>query len=230
MHLSRRDVLKVGAFGGAALLLPLERTVRAAPATPPRLAASRLPKPFTIPFAVPPVLQPWRVDDTTDFYKVYMQPFQAEIVPGLRTPLWGYNGSYPGPTVRASQGRPTVIRHVNNLPEQHPTLRYTPWTSVHLHGSPSLTPSTTATQATSRIPGSTRTTTTRTRRPAGRSGTTTTGSPHRRERADGAGRQYHLYDPLERSLPIPHGEYDLPLILSDAMFKPDGSLLFDNHD
>ena len=42
---------------------------------------------------------------------------------------------------------------------------------------------------------------------------------HRRERLHGPRAQYLLHDPLERaSLPIPHGDYDVPLILKDAMF------------
>ena len=36
--------------------------------------------------------------------------------------------------------------------------------------------------------------------------------------------------PGKRSLPIPHGEYDVPLIVSDLMFNADGSLLFDSSD
>ena len=30
------------------------------------------------------------------------------------------------------------MRQINNLPARHPDLNYTPWTSVHLHGSASL--------------------------------------------------------------------------------------------
>ena len=137
MSVSRRDVLKVGLFGGAALLLPLERTVGAAPATAPRLPTSRLPLPFTVPFVIPPVLTPTRSDATTDYYKIYMKPFTAEIIPGLQTPMFGYNDCYPGPTIHATKGREIVMRQVNNLPAVHPSLGYTPWTSVHLHGSPS---------------------------------------------------------------------------------------------
>ena len=41
--------------------------------------------------------------------------------------------------------------------------------------------------------------------------------------------QYHVIDPLEQSLPIPHGEYDVPLTVSDMMFQSSGSLLFDSN-
>ncbi len=41
---------------------------------------------------------------------------------------------------------------------------------------------------------------------------------------------YQLVDALEPSLPLPHGEYDVPLIVSDRMFNTDGSLLIDRND
>jgi FtsP/CotA-like multicopper oxidase with cupredoxin domain len=228
--ISRRDVLKMGVLGGAAVLLPLERTVHAQSASTGRLAASRLPKPFTIPFFVPPVLTPYLMDSTTDYYKVYMRAALAEIIPGLQTPVWGYNGIVPGPTVQVEQGRKTVMRHVNQLPGVHPTLRYTPWTSVHLHGSPSLP----------QFDGYASDITNPQQYKDYHYPNTPTartlwyhdhGVHHTAENVQmGLAAQYHLHDPLERSLPIPHGEYDLPLTVSDAMFNPDGSLLFDNHD
>jgi FtsP/CotA-like multicopper oxidase with cupredoxin domain len=46
----------------------------------------------------------------------------------------------------------------------------------------------------------------------------------------GLAAQYHVIGGLERSLPIPHGAYDVPLVVSDAMFNADGSLLFNTHD
>ena len=49
-----------------------------------------------------------------------------------------YDGTVPGPTIKVNQGRAAVVRHINALPDVHPTLGYKPWTSVHLHGSASL--------------------------------------------------------------------------------------------
>ena len=139
MTLSRRDMLKMGLLGGAAVALPLERTVRADSGPVNRIAASKLPAPFTIPFTAPSALVPYRTDATTDYYKVWMKPVQGDVLPGFKTPLWGYNGLVPGPTVHVQQGRKTVVRHVNTLPSQSPgRCGYTPWTSVHLHGSASL--------------------------------------------------------------------------------------------
>jgi spore coat protein A len=50
---------------------------------------------------------------------------QLEIIPGLPTAIWGYDGTYPGPTLVSRSGRRTVVRHHNELPV--PVV-------VHLHG------------------------------------------------------------------------------------------------
>ena len=229
MSLSRRDLMKLGVVGGAALALPLERTVSAKSSPQGRLASSRLPRPFTMQFRTPPVLRPYRTDATTDFYKVYMKPLQAEVVPGLQTPLWGYNGLVPGPTVKVAQGRRTVMRQVNNLPGKHPVLSYTPWTSVHLHGSPSL-PQYDGYASDITNPGQYKDYV----YPNTQTGRTLWyhdhGLHHTAENVlMGLAAQYQLVDPLERALPIPKGEFDVPLLVSDAMFASDGSLYFDNH-
>jgi FtsP/CotA-like multicopper oxidase with cupredoxin domain len=44
----------------------------------------------------------------------------------------------------------------------------------------------------------------------------------------GLAAQYHLHDSVEASLGIPMGRYDVPMILKDASFAPDGSLLYDD--
>jgi FtsP/CotA-like multicopper oxidase with cupredoxin domain len=44
----------------------------------------------------------------------------------------------------------------------------------------------------------------------------------------GLAAMYQLHDPLEQSLPIPHGRYDVPMILRDALFDSSGGLLYDD--
>jgi FtsP/CotA-like multicopper oxidase with cupredoxin domain len=39
---------------------------------------------------------------------------------------------------------------------------------------------------------------------------------------------YLLHDPHEQALPIPHGAYDVPLVIRDAMFTSSGELIFDD--
>ena len=41
---------------------------------------------------------------------------------------------------------------------------------------------------------------------------------------------YRIHDSLELSLPIPQGTYDVPLVVSDAMFDVNGELLYDDND
>ncbi|MEP7114756.1 MAG: multicopper oxidase family protein, partial [Ilumatobacteraceae bacterium] len=113
MTLSRRDVIKAGVFAGATLSLPLSRVVSGQSALDSRMAASKLPKPFTTPFAYPPVAVPVRTDDTTDYYALHMMPTSVEIVPGYQTMMFGYEGSVPGPTLKVNQGRRTVVRNCN---------------------------------------------------------------------------------------------------------------------
>jgi spore coat protein A len=84
-----------------------------------------LPKPYQVPLPVPATLKPSRVDGTTDYYEITQRPATAEILPGVRTPLWTYNGTFPGPTVVSRSGRRVVVRHTNRLPQ--PVV-------VHLHG------------------------------------------------------------------------------------------------
>src|SRR5215471_16640766 len=74
---------------------------------------------------VPPVLKPIRSDMTTDYYEIVQREAQIEIIPGLQTTLWGYEGVFPGPTIRAQRGRRVVVRHSNRL--SVPSV-------VHLHG------------------------------------------------------------------------------------------------
>ena len=81
--------------------------------------------PFQVPLPIMPVLAPTSTDATTDYYDITMQVGQREILSGRLTTIWGYNGLYPGPTIRATRDRTVVVRQVNNLQESM---------SVHLHG------------------------------------------------------------------------------------------------
>ena len=63
--ITRTKLLKLGgvalggaALGGAALMLPMERAAKTKLAISNRIPTSRLPKPFQLPFAVPPSRSP----------------------------------------------------------------------------------------------------------------------------------------------------------------------------
>jgi spore coat protein A len=80
---------------------------------------------FAVPLRVPVVLVPVRNDATTDHYEITQQKSETEIIPGLSTQVWGYNGMFPGPTIKSRRGRTVIVKHINQL--EIPTV-------VHLHG------------------------------------------------------------------------------------------------
>jgi spore coat protein A len=225
--LSRRDVLKVSLLGAAALALPWQRGVSAASTS--RLASSKLPLPYTVPFAAPPVLQPVATDATSDYYRITQTPFVGEILPGVRTPLWGYNGMVPGPTIKARRNRQTVVRQVNQLPARHPTLGYVPWTSTHLHGMPSK-PQYDGYASDISQPGQWKDYVYPNTSEARTLWYHDHAVHHTAENVYmGLAGQYQISDAAEQALPIPKGRYDVPIVLSDVTFAEDGSLLWDDN-
>ncbi|MGH3487208.1 MAG: multicopper oxidase family protein [Actinopolymorphaceae bacterium] len=93
----------------------------------PRLlpSAAQLPEPFTVPLPRVAALRSVRTDGTTDYYDLPLRVAEQEILPGLRTSIWGYAGQFPGPTIEARSGRRIVVRQRNDLPVPAVT---------HLHG------------------------------------------------------------------------------------------------
>ena len=230
MSLTRRDVIKAGVFAGAALSLPVSRVVSGQSSLGTRIAASKLPQPFSLPFKTPPNATRVRYDDTTDYYQVTMEQVVREVLPGYKTTFFAYNGSVPGPTFKIKQGRKTVVRFRNLLPKVHPTLGYEPTTSIHLHGSPSLPQFDGYANDTTR-PGQFKDY----HYPNTENARTLWYHDHAVHHTaenvyHGLLGQYQLRDDWEQSLPIPHEPYDFPLILGDALFSDDGSLLFSLSD
>ncbi len=178
---------------------------------------------FEVQLPVPPTLRPVRTDANTDYYEVVQRRARREILPGLKTTVWGYNGAFPGPTIRARRGRRVVVRHANRL--DVPTV-------VHLHGG--RTPSEHDGFPMDLIrPGRSRTYVyPNEQRPA-----TLWYHDHAMDRTGpnvwmGLAGMYILEDELEDRLPLPKGEHDVPLIIQGRKFGPDGELVYstDNHD
>jgi FtsP/CotA-like multicopper oxidase with cupredoxin domain len=77
--------------------------------------------PFREPLPIPPVLD-------GDHIRIPIREAEQQILPGRRTRLWTFGGSFPGPTVRRPAGRRTRVTFHHQLPEEAGEL------SVHLHG------------------------------------------------------------------------------------------------
>ncbi|MCX4648125.1 multicopper oxidase family protein [Streptomyces sp. NBC_01446] len=126
---NRRHVLGLGGALGLATAggLTLSGAMAHRPASTGNQLRSAvpLPKPYTVPLPIPPVLKPVATSGGADRYEITQRQVSAEILPGIRTGLWTYNGSFPGPTIESRRGRPITVAHRNELPV--PTV-------VHLHG------------------------------------------------------------------------------------------------
>ncbi|MGB3613784.1 MAG: multicopper oxidase domain-containing protein, partial [Elainellaceae cyanobacterium] len=137
MKLNRRAALKLGLVGGGSFLLPFsaQNPLLAAPFSP------QLPR-FVTPLSIPPVLSPQYSDETTDYYEIRLQKKRVEILPGTTTEIWGYNGLFPGPTIRQrggnpnTEGRQSVVRFINELGKDDDDCDID--AVVHLHGMASL--------------------------------------------------------------------------------------------
>ena len=127
--LARRQVLGIGGALGLMAATGLSASAalsRRPPFTGAELrSAVPLPPAFQVPLPLPAVLAPVSTSGGADRYEITQREASAEILPGLKTPLWTYEGTFPGPTIESRRGRPITVTHRNELPV--PTV-------VHLHG------------------------------------------------------------------------------------------------
>jgi len=256
MSLSRRDMIKIAVVGGAAMTLPLER-VAFTSTSARRMPTSAMPKYFTLPFVRPTELaQAGAIDWTCPDGQVRSYPRYdiaqtfgvAEIMPGFRTPVFGYNGLVPGPTIRNFHERPIVVRQANLL-HQPPAAPYQnvaapssytndPWqrsTSTHLHGSASL-PQFDGYASDITFPGQVKNYFYPNCQEARTLWYHDHGVHHTSQNAyNGLAAMYILHDDVEAGLGIPTGAnpasaaYDVPLIVRDAMFDDKGGLIYEDN-
>ena len=100
MQYTRRDALKVGLFGSAALALPLQRAASGESVLDDRMPSSKLPKPFTLPFRLPPVAVPVATHGDEDCYRIRDQGRRGSRSCPASRPLCGRTtASVPGPTI-----------------------------------------------------------------------------------------------------------------------------------
>jgi spore coat protein A len=217
-RITRRTALKLGLGAGALLGAPFG--VRAGAAYLQLGTSSPPVKHFDVPLPIPSVLQPARRDATTDYYEVTQRLARVEILPGLATPVWSYDGRFPGPTVVAQRGRRVSIVQRNMLPEG---------TSVHLHGG--VTPPESDGYPTDLVPAG---------------GIKEYVYPNDQRAATlwyhdhamgttakhvlyGLAGMYIVRDDAEDALRLPSGDQDVPLILQDREFNSDGTFFYHEH-
>ena len=233
MSVSRRQALQIGGvgiIGALGLAVPLS-SVDAKSAS--QLDARNMPKLYQRTLPIPPVLAPKSTTIGADGKKAHVYQIEqsvgmANIVPGLKTPILGYKGSFPGPTINVNQGERITLEMENVLPLFHPQWGYRLDTSTHLHGSASLPQyDGYANDVTGRglckdyeYPNF---------QPA-RTLWYHDHAVHNTAQSvySGLAGQYHLHDEVERNL-LPQGKFDVPLTISDAMFARNGSLGYNDN-
>jgi spore coat protein A len=196
------------------------------------LARQNRPVPFAAPFLRPPELVPYEtgLDDGDPArpyarYALTARLGTARIVPGLTTQVAGYNGIFPGPTLRAAQGTRTEVRIRNGFPAGGLVYPQAIGMSTHLHGSPSL-PQYDGYANDITQPGYVKTY----HYPNTDRASTLWYHDHRhlvtaQNVYAGLAGFYPVSDRFERAQ-LPQGEFDVPLLISDALFHADGSLAF----
>ncbi|MFH0516679.1 multicopper oxidase family protein [Streptomyces sp. M41] len=74
---------------------------------------------------IPPLAQSSVDKDGTRVFDLRMRAGETEFKDGTKTPTWGFNGSYLGPTLRAARGEKVRVRITNGIKEA---------SGVHWHG------------------------------------------------------------------------------------------------
>jgi spore coat protein A len=194
---------------------------------------------------IPPTISPIKQDKNGSYYEVTMREFTHKLHRDLGpTRLWGYNGMYPGPTFDVMKDETTYVKWMSDLPTKHflpidttihgaektlPEVR----TVVHVHGGKQPANSDGYPEA-----WFTR-------------NFEQTGPLFEREvyvypNLEAAPLWYHdhtmgitrlnmyaglagffiIRDKHEQSLNLPAGNYEIPLLVQDRSFNPDGSLYY----
>jgi len=225
MEVSRRDALKAGMLGAGVLALPIGAGIREATAGVSTVQSPAF-TPYSRPLPVAPVLQPVRTANDVDFYEVVQQTARQEILPGLIATIWGYNGLFPGPTFMVESGRSIVVTQRNALTAATTGVPGGVLTTVHPHGL-DVAAASDGHPLNLVLPGGFL----EHHYPNSQPAATLFYHDHAIDRTSrnvymGLAGFYLISDPHERSLPLPQGAFDVPLVIQDRIFNPDGSLFY----
>lgn len=223
----------------------------AVPTTAPQQAVPLDPRavtlrPYVDPLPIPRRMAAWGAAGGADKpVSIQMSVFEQKVHRDLPpTTLWGYNGSWPGPTIEVRRDRPFRVAWANRLPKRHflpldytihgeeekvPPVRAV----VHVHGA----------QVLPEHDGYPDAWTT----PDGRTGpfykSNTNEFPNAQPAATlwyhdhaigitrlniyaGLAGFYLIRDDQEEALGLPSGAYEIPLMVQDRLFAKDGTLLY----
>ncbi|MGD0910822.1 MAG: multicopper oxidase [Terracidiphilus sp.] len=222
-------LLPRAAYAGDVLNLSAPQTQYRTPATIER---------YIDPLPIPKRLTPSEVHDGVEKYNVRMlefsRPMHSQLPPTRR---WGYEAQCPGPTFEAVRGRRVEVHWQNNLPSQHifeidqtlhgamppsPAVRTVP----HLHGARTRSESDGLPEKWF-VPGGAAHYSYDNDQPAATlwyhdhaAGIT------RLNNYAGLSGFYLLRDEVERTMDLPAGNYEIPLLVQDRTLDESGQLVY----
>jgi spore coat protein A, manganese oxidase len=242
--LSRRRFLHRGVYTAAGVTFCRGLAARGqGMASPPPVRSGVKLTRYVDPLPIPPVIGP--SGKSGDAVEIEMLQFQQKLHRDLpATTVWGYNGTWPGPTIEAQSGVPVNINWVSKLPTTHllpidhsihgaestlPQVRNV----AHLHGACALPdddgyPEAWFTAHGEHGPKFNP-------RPSSYPNCQPSATLWYHDHALGITRLnvyaglagfYLLRDETEKALNLSHGEFEIPLMLQDRLFHHDGSLYY----
>ncbi|WP_394850549.1 multicopper oxidase domain-containing protein [Pendulispora brunnea] len=173
---------------------------------------------FSTRLVLPPTLTP---TDGADAYQLTIKAGTAQMKPGRATPIVGFNGIFPGPTIIATRGRPISVTQTNAWNEN---------VTIHNHGHKVAAdsdghPIDYIAPGTSKVYSY----------PNDQPGGTFWYHDHTmdvtgRHVYSGLAGFYIIHDPAEDALHLPSGAYDVPLLLQDKRFAANNDAIFDERE
>ncbi len=227
--------------------LALEKGIRGAAQAPGKMASPEPVRsgvalaPYVDALPVPPLIRPRSHTPIEIQMCQFRQKVHRDLPPTI---LWGYNGLWPGPTIEAHRGDPISVQWTSKLPAKHllpvdhtihgaeaslPEVRNV----AHLHGAAVMPPDDGYPEAWFTAQGgqgpcfNSRPSLYPNDQPA----TTLWYHDHclgitRLNNYAGLSGFYLIRDEVEDALHLPSGEFEIPLMLQDRLFKADGGLLY----
>lgn len=195
---------------------------------------------------IPEVAEPVKKNPRQTYYEIAMEEVFLKVHRDLPpTKLWTYNGSLPGPTIKANRNEKVKVKWMNKLPLKHflpvdhtihsghhdePEVK----TVVHLHGG--VTPASSDGYPEAWFSRDFEATGPFFERetyvyPNHQQACTLWYHDHamaltRLNVYAGLAGFYLISDPFEKSLELPKDDYDIPLMIMDRTFQEDGSLFY----
>ena len=240
MSITRRESLRQSAIIAAALLAPQasrHHTTRRPSLDPGSLAPFVDPLPIPV-FAQPDGYRPNPADSTArvPYYRLVMRQIVCQVHRDMKpTRCWGFGSSSPGPTLEAQSGAGMLVEWVNQLPTAHflpidhhlhgaEADKAAVRTVIHLHGG-KVPPESDGYPEDWYVPGKSAVY----YYPNKQDATLLWYHDHtmginRLNVFAGLFGLFIIRDPVEQSLNLPRGKYEIPLVLYDRMFDLDGQL------